>query len=322
MLCKIGNKVIDASVEKILHEAKNDLTNGKLKHIYPRGRNLIITCPSHKDGKESKPSCNVLAVDDDPKVEYGTAHCFACGYSAKLPQLIADLFDESYQFGEDWLLDRFCNVFIERDILLPSFDLEPTVIEKNEILDESILTDYDFYHPYMWKRGLSKEVVDEFRVGYDKIRDAITFPVYDERHRLVMITARCVSTKFFFIPGEVEKPVYLLYDVLEKNQDTVFVCESQINALYLRSLFNVSAVALFGTGSHTQLETLKKSGIRNYILCFDGDTAGRKGAIRFQNALSNQAMITEIKFPQGKDANNYSKEELIQIFNSHGVSVS
>ena len=62
----------------------------------------------------------------------------------------------------------------------------------------------------MWERKLSKEVVDRFRVGYDPQRRMLTFPVWDEKGHLVMITGRSVQTKMFHIDKEVDKPVYLL----------------------------------------------------------------------------------------------------------------
>ena len=221
MYAKIGNKIIDAPIEKILNDAKKEASNGKLKSIVDKGRNIIITCPMHKNGMESTPSCNVLNVDDDPKYPYGTTFCYTCGYKASLPQLIADVFDKSLTFGEDWLLDHYCNTFVEKEIILPAFEDE--VEEEPTVLDENILKNYDYYHPYMWHRKLSKEVVDEFRVGYDKERDAITFPVYDEKRRLVMVTARNVKTKVFHIPKEVKKPVYLLYDIISRGVTKVFV---------------------------------------------------------------------------------------------------
>ena len=314
MRLKIDHKLITAPIDVILTAARSELSNGKLKDIKNHGRNTLITCPCHKGGKESKPSCFVLNVDDDPKVEYGYAHCFTCGYAESLPQVIADLFDKDLEFGKDWLCDRFCSAFVAEDELLPSIELNPDNSEP-EFLDESILEQYDYYHPYMWERKLTKEVVDEFRVGYDHVRDAITFPVYDEKHRLKMVTARSVKTKRFYIPEGVDKPVYLLYDLLEKGITTAYLCESQINTLTLRS-YGLPAIGLFGTGSRTQLETLRNSGIRNYILCFDGDSAGRKGAYRFKQAMRKDVFITDVIFPQGTDVNSISREEFENLLKS------
>lgn len=323
MYLKIQNKIITTPVDIILSQVRKELTNGKLKDIKDtHKRNILITCPHHKDGFESNPSCQVFNDIEDPDLEIGFAHCFTCGYSAPLPKVIGDLFGENEEFGKEWLISRYANVFIQQEEYLPPIEL--TIPKTNiKTIDEQELIQYDFYHPYMWTRGLSKSVVDQFRIGYDKQREAITFPVYDEKHRLVMITARSVLTKRFYIPEDVNKPVYLLFDLIERGCTNAVVCESQINTLYMRSLFpNIPSIGLFGTGSKTQLETLKKSGIRNYILCFDGDEAGRKGAARFKQKLGDSVFITDIILPPYKDVNDLSKDQLIQLFYNQGVDLT
>lgn len=313
MHAKIGSRVINTPMEKILTLARSEASNGKLKVIESKGRNLMITCPVHKGGMESRPSCNVLNVSDDPKFEEGTTFCYTCGYRANLPQLIADIFERDITFGEDWLIDNFCNTFVVDEMKLPEFIIDDS--EQKEFVNEGVLSNYNYYHPYMWKRKLTKEVVDRFGVGYDKERGAITFPVYDEHHNLVMVTSRSVFTKRFFIPSDVQKPVYLLYDILDRGVTRVFVCESQINTLYLRSL-GYDSIGLFGTGSATQLETLKRSGIRDFVLCFDGDDAGRKGANKFKRAMGKDVMITDVQLPKGKDVNDLTPEQLDVLFRS------
>lgn len=308
MHIELTNKIITTPVETILRTAQSELHNGKLKDIDTRDKgNILITCPCHKDGFESRPSCRV-STSTETDLEPGTAYCFTCGYAAHIRKLIGDLFDEDEDFGEEWLNEHFGDVFLEKEVLLLPIDLSRVVKQPTVTIPESELLQYDFYHPYMWKRRLSKEVVDEFRVGYDKTRDAITFPVYDEHERLVMVTARSVNTKRFWIPEGVKKPVYLLYDILKKKPDVVFVAESQINTLTLRT-WGYPSVGLFGTGSQEQLETLKKSGIRNFVLCYDGDYGGRKGAERFKKVLGNDVFITDVCMPYGRDINDMTKEE-------------
>lgn len=309
MHLKVKNRLITEPIINILHQAKKELNNGKLKDIIDKHNgNLLISCPSHKNGCERKPSCTV-AIATDTDLEPGFAHCFTCGYSAPLTQVITDLFDETDpSFGEEWIKERFGTTLISSFEYLPEITLDRKVEEK-KFLDESILTEFDYYHDYMWYRKLSKEVVDRFRVGYDKRRKAITFPVYDEKHRLVMVTARSVNTKMFWIPEAVEKPVYLLYYLLENNIKTAYIVESQINALYLWSL-GYSACGLFGTGSEQQYETLRKCGIRNFVTLFDGDTAGQKGAYRFRKNMPRDCFITDVRLPAGKDVNDLSPDEV------------
>lgn len=308
MHIKIKNKLITEPIVDILYTVKRELTNGKLSKITsPKQGNVLISCPVHKGGKEQHPSCMVLTDTHCTDLEAGFAHCFTCGYDAPFAQVIADLFDADKSFGEEWLVERFGNILIQQEEYLPEIILDKEK-SKNKFLSEDTLIPFDFYHPYMWQRKLTKDVVDRFRIGYDKERDAITFPVYDEKHRLVMVTARSVNTKRFYIPQGVDKPVYLLYDIIERGVTTVFVAESQINALTLRS-FNYDSVALFGTGSLRQYETLRKSGIRHYILVFDGDEAGRRGALRFKKNMPDDVFITDVRLPAGKDVNDLTKEE-------------
>ena len=90
----LNNKVINASVLDILKELRWQLNQNdidKLKVIKVNGNNAQITCPVHKEGKESKPSAGVT-LDNAGKAEAGTCHCFTCGYVASLPQLISDCF--------------------------------------------------------------------------------------------------------------------------------------------------------------------------------------------------------------------------------------
>ena len=99
----------------------------------------------------------------------------------------------------------------------------------------------------MYQRGLTKEVIDMFRIGYDSKRDAITFPVWDDKGVPLFVTARSVRDKKFYIPFEAEKPVYLLNFVKKWGIDSVYVAESQINTLVLWS-WGYPSIGFFGTG--------------------------------------------------------------------------
>ena len=122
------------------------------------------------------------------------------------------------------------------------------------------------------------------------------------------ITERSVNTKNFYIPEGLDLPIYLLNYIIRENINEVYVVESQIDALTLWT-FGYPAIALFGTGGRKSYDILKRSGIRIYHLCFDGDLAGRHGALRFIRNMSENVMIDVIYLPDGKDVNDLSKEE-------------
>lgn len=323
MHIKIGNKVIHEPIVNILYQVKRELTNGKLKDIDARNNsNIRITCPCHKDGFESRPSCRVLVETDVPDLEAGYAYCFACGYYGCFTKLIGDLFDKDQAFGEEWLLDRFGDVFVTQDIILDPIVINNPPIKKSiTYMNEEELLKYDFYHSYMWQRKLSREIVDRFRVGYDHDRDAITFPVYDEKHGLVMVTARSVRSKYFWIPSTTEKPIYLLYDVLDRKFDTVLITEAQLDALTAYS-WGYPTIATMGVPSEHQIQLLNSCGIHQFITVFDNDESGRKFTQRLKTKLRKDIFVDTFNWSgiNYKDINNFTKEEFDSAMQEQGFA--
>ena len=316
MQLKIRNRIIDTPINIILETLKKELHNGKLHDIcQERNDNIAVTCPIHKNGMENHPSCNIFCNEHDSEIEYGKAHCFTCGYTATLPQFIAACLDESEQTGEEWLLERFGNTFLQRVEYLPEINLDKP--RTNNYLDESILDKYNFKHPYIYQRKLTDEVIEKYKVGYDHSDDSIVFPVWDKKGNLVFITKRAIKTKRFYIPQNVDKPVYLLNFM---QSSIAYFCESQINTLVARS-YGLPAYGLFGTGSKYQYDIIKKSGIRTAILLFDGDDAGRKGAERFKRNMKKDMLITDVILPDGKDVADLSKQEFFELLKKYNIRI-
>ena len=304
----INNREISESIENILKELKKETNKDIFRDIINKGDNIAVTCPIHKEGRERHPSCYIYNKTDGD-CEYGTVHCFTCGYTASLSKMISDVLDISFEESNQWLVDNFGNTFITKIDFDTDISLKQ---EKQKYMDESILDKYDYYHPYMWKRKLTKEVVDQFRVGYDKELQAITFPVWDINNHLITVTKRSVNTKRFYIDKDIEKPVYLLNFIKAYNITNVYVCESQINCLTCWS-YGYPAVALIGTGSKYQYDVLNKSGIRVFNLLFDGDEAGRHGAERFIKNINKDIIVNDIRVPKNKDVNDLTKEEFLEL---------
>ena len=302
----IKNKLIDEPIENILNKLKAETRGKYLSEIgRPKRGNISITCPFHKDGNESHPSCQVFCGESD-KTEYGTYKCFTCGETGPLYRLVGKCFDKDDEFGKEWLLENYGYNLVSKQIVLP--ELHSAESGEENYLDESILDNFEDWHPYMSKRKLSKDVCKAFGVKYDQKTESIVFPVRDIYGGLLFLTRRSVNTKRFVIPPNVDKPIYLLNEVRSRGITDVIVCESQINALYCWSM-GFPAIALFGTGSKDQYKILNKSSIKHYYLAFDGDEAGKKGTIRFINNIRKDVFIDVICLPQGKDVNDLSSDE-------------
>lgn len=303
----IDNHIIKQDIKSILSDLKSILLNGKLKDIRYRSDNVRVTCPVHKDGYENKPSCDIY-VGDSPDVIWGTTHCFTCGFKGQLFDFIAEASDKSVDWAKKWLKDNFTEQIITSEIL--AID-EPIILGNKKTVRKYIaekeLDNYQSWHPYMQKRHLSRDICKEYDVKYDPKSDCIIFPVRDLSGKIKFITKRSVSSKKFIIDKDIEKEVYLLYNIINKGIKEVYVCESQINALTLLS-WGYPAIALLGTGSDYQYSLLKKSGILKYDLCFDGDEAGKKGITRFIKNMDN-VFISIVDIPNKKDVNDLTKEE-------------
>ena len=227
----INDHIIIEPIENIILELKREANWRVFKDIQTKPNYLRVTCPFHKDGEENKPSCSIFTDYESDSVLPGTYHCFTCGAKGTLYQLVASVLGITNEQAKDWLVENYGNVYDTSILKFNTFTLKDEQQYKQEYLDESILDQYKYYHPYLAKRKISFEVAKKFTVGYNTYKDTITFPVWDEKGHLVMITERSVKSKYFYIPEAVEKPVYLLNFVLKENYKTVVVCESQINAL-------------------------------------------------------------------------------------------
>lgn len=307
-MIKIGNKIIRASVKDILEDIQKETKHEYLKTIKETSNYFMVTCPFHKNHQENKPSCGVFKKDTNSFKE-GDFHCFTCNESGSIQKFVGKCFERDELFGARWLLDNY-NITYEEQIDY----LEPIVLDdkKKEILDESILNEYAYFHPYMFQRGLDENTIIKFKIGYNQKNNSITFPIWDEHDNLVGITERYIDRKQFNIPSNLSKPIYLLNYIIKENIDTVWVVESQINALNCWRRGR-PAIALLGTGSSTQYDILKKSGIRTYFLAFDGDEAGDRGIKKFLKAMPNDLIINIVNIPRGKDVSDLTDDEFNKL---------
>lgn len=311
----IGNRAIDTDIYKILLKCKSELHSGKLRDIVDKGKNILITCPFHKDGKENHPSCQVYA-DYNGEMRPGEFHCFTCQAKGSLEKLIAQCFDESEDFSKSWLKENFGDMLVVARLDLKPIELKPK--ENIKYLSEDILDQYKYFHPYMFKRKLTEDIIKKFSIGFDEKTNCIVFPVWDEKNRLVMLTRRSVLNKNFYIDKDKEKPVYLLNFALKENIKTLYIMESQINAL-TGWVYGYPSCALMGTGTPRQYTILGKCGIKHFVLCLDGDDAGDSGTFKLIKNLPKDCIIDVKVMKRGYDVNDLSKEEFekLPVINSH-----
>lgn len=99
---------------------------------------------SVKKNRYGIPSCGVLLqqkVTKDKTYEAGTVHCYTCGYTADLPQFVADLLGLSSPVeGFKWLVNQYNYQTEERE--LPDLDMYRGCTAKSSVLEESLVKQY------------------------------------------------------------------------------------------------------------------------------------------------------------------------------------
>lgn len=168
---------IVATVEQVLKDLKLQLYGaGLLKEIKNTGSDLMCTCPFHANGKEHNPSCGVLLqqkVTKDKTYEAGTVHCYTCGYTADLPQFVADLLGLSSPVeGFKWLVNQYNYQTEERE--LPDLDMYRGSTAKSSVLEESLVKQYtqnllqsEEACRYLHKRRIANWVLEAYELGFD-----------------------------------------------------------------------------------------------------------------------------------------------------------
>lgn len=327
-MIKLETAIIYGDLQDILNTLKSELSLRGLNRfqVFRDGvENIQTNCPFHKQGQERKPSFGI-------NKSTGSAHCFTCGWSGDLTTLISELFGkmDGGTFGKNWLLKRYNSVEVEtRPNILEGVGFDGVFSDSNnnghirnggkfkanrsrvktnsDRITEEELESYRYIHPYMYERGLTDEIIERFDIGYDRERKEITFPVRDIEGRCVFVAGRSTKCKFFRLPKGLDKPVYQAYRFNSGKYRTAYITESFLNCLICWR-YDQPAMALIGTGNKYQYDILNNLPVREYILAFDPDEAGRRATERFKKNVRGK-IIREVQYQEpDKDVNDLQED--------------
>lgn len=304
---EVNGMNIDVDGMQLLQDLKLSLAqNGifLLNTIKPGFNNIMFSCTAHKDGQEHKPSAGLSTQDvwrEGKLIKAGTVHCFACGYTDTLDRFISKCFgrDDGGIYGNKWLKINYRGELVQkkRELALGiARELETTKIEYPTISEE-LLDTLRYNHPYMYIRGLTDPIIEQFDIGYDIQTNSITFPIRDLKGDVKWILERSINRKFYKVPSGIVKTdfVYGAYECIKEGAKVVYITESVLNALTLWKLGKPS-VALLSTGGGRQYDILKKLPFREYVLALDNDLAGIKGQDRLITSLKNHKLLSAIEY--------------------------
>jgi len=171
----------------------------------------------------------------------------------------------------------------------------------------------------MVRRGISREVIERFKVRYDKKHDRIFFPLYSIEGKLVSAYGRC---------GFLDRnPKYLNYregfscsnyffgeQFFEKSLGYLILVEGQFDVLRMVDYGYKNVIGIMGHNPDLSkfIEYIDKI----YIV-FDNDKAGRKKAYQVAEKYYKDLIVKIVQLPENKDPCDCSKEEIeLSIKNS------
>ncbi len=179
-------------------------------------------------------------------------------------------------------------------------------------------------HEYLINRGLSDETIEELEIGYAgrisdsymyRFSDRVMFPIFNAACDLIAFGGRTLGQDESKYINSPESPLYsksrTLYN-LDKAQDHIL---DMGYAIVVEGYFDVAAlwecgirnvVATCGTAmTRYQLRLLKR--YADWVaLCYDGDSAGSRAALRAAEGLAEERFpIKVVTLPDGMDPDDY-----------------
>lgn len=168
---------------------------------------------------------------------------------------------------------------------------------------------------YFINRGLSRETIDRFNLGFDPEKSLVTIPYNPDCKGYVDRVLWDGNSKYYKHENEIFNMDALYSEGIDKflfgNDEYVFVTEGQIDAMSFEEI-GLSAIGLGGVNEVSKLvEQLKKKPCNKILfLALDNDKAGRRATGKFIEELAETEMdqkyimISDL-YEKHKDANEF-----------------
>ena len=236
-------------------------------------------------------------------------------HKGNLISLLAYLRQEEYQDTEEYLIQAYHVMLEEVDRLQLKIDLSQ---ETPIVFNWKDMRHLHHRHPYLARRGISKEVQHLFLVGYDKEHEAIALPWISTKKEIINIKYRSIRYKQFFYEqgGQLTKNyVYGLAQCIHKGYKDVAIVESEIDCMYLWSN-GIPSVAMGHAGiNKTQINLLTNAGVETVTIASDNDDAGYRFRESMEKNLPKYFTVMSLDFPMCyKDVNEIPSRELTELF--------
>lgn len=222
-------------------------------------------------------------IDNNPSMmftdKYNICKCFSCGASYDIYDLI----------GLDYDLHSFKEQLKKVQELYLGYI--PVKKEVKKDIDNKVYDYTNYYNKcfknryrttYLEQRGITRELIDKYKIGYDEERKLVVFPI--NKH---CYFARSVVNNDK-IKSKGSSDIWNKRYIKENNQ-LVYVTEGIIDALSLEVIDpNIKVMSINGVGNINSLVyALKENNFKGTIgIAFDKDGAGKKATDELKKELA------------------------------------
>ena len=162
---------------------------------------------------------------------------------------------------------------------------------------------------YFDSRGINKDSIDRYRLGYSTAQDMVTIPVHSPDGICLGFVGRSIEGKVFKNTQDLPKSKTLFNLWRNKRVDKVFVVESSFDAIRLEQV-GAHAVATLGATISKEQRKLLKQYFNQVIALGDNDDAGTNMSNKLITDLGSGKCVVA-KLPDGvKDVSDLSDKEL------------
>lgn len=292
-----------------------------------------IQCPLapylHESGRDSNPSFGIEIKNSRPS----TAHCFTCGFTGDLGELITEL---KYRAGKDSDMDLVeARKMAEEDEEGGGMEIAYADEDEKEGERESI-----HYFPEDWletfphaedsedtlayceSRGVPRWVIKELGLRYDVGEHRICFPIRDDFGDLIGLHGRGLTSditpkyRMYTYParkGNNNPQFWYGEDTVDWDKPVVVV-ESVFDYLSVYRCYKNVICPLTA-----QISTRKIKRIQDalfLVLIFDSDKPGRKASYKIKKVLKHLPVV-DIRLPEGYDPGDLSVGEITDLLEPH-----
>lgn len=222
-------------------------------------------------------------IDNNPSMmftdKYNICKCFSCGASYDIYDLIGLDYD-LHSFKEQ--LEKVQELYL---------GYIPVKKEVKKDIDNKVYDYTNYYNKcfknryrttYLEQRGITRELIDKYKIGYDEERKLVVFPINKHCYfaRSVVNNDKIKSKG----SSDIWNKIYI-----KENNQLVYVTEGIIDALSLEVIDpNVKVMSINGVGNINSLVyALKENNFNGTIgIAFDNDGAGKKATDELKKELA------------------------------------